>query len=559
MWKTLWEKIKEVLRRMIPSKTIEQTLKIAPVISNDMANALELWSDMYVNKSPWLSKATASNPVEIVSLGLPAMIAAEKARTAVLEMQSEITVPVQVKTEDNPDYQPPKVDKDGNPTLSKGSPTITKEIKQGASDRAEWLNERYQEKIIKKLRTQLEYGIAKGGLVIKPYVIMKSETNDRGEETGKKVPDIEVDFIQADAFYPLAFNAGGDITEAAFVQTKVDKDYTYRKLEHHKLINNKVVVNNRAFRATNTSNTQLNTSSETELGKEIPLTEVPEWAGLKPQQTIANVDRLLFAYFKMPEANTVDPLSPLGVSGYSRAIELIKQADIQFSRLLWEYQATEAAIDIDRDALLDVGDRAGGTHYVNPILQQRLFRPIDLGESNTYQPYLPAIRDASLISGLNAILMRIEDVCAISRGTISDASVEAKTATEIKILKHRTYEANNNIQQALQHALEDVAYILNVYATLYNIVKDGKYDVNFEWDDSVLVDVDEELNKRMTLLQQGLMSKLELRMWYFGETETQAREALNKISEESKADMEENMMAQQAFGEQQKPKNDEMS
>ena len=543
---------------MIPSKTIEQTLKIAPIISSEMANALMLWDDLYKNKAPWLSTATASNPVEIISLGLPAMIASEKARTAVIEMKSEITVPTKTKVVDNPEYQPPGVDAFNNPTLGKGSPTMVKEVKSGPEERAKWLNEKYQEKVIDKIRTQLEYGIAKGGLVIKPYVVMVNETNSKGEETGKKVPDIEIDFIHADAFYPLAFNASGDITEAAFVQTKTDKEYTYRKLEYHKLVNNKVIVKNRAFKAVNDNNTQLNTGSDTELGKEIPLSEVPEWKDLKPERTIANVDRLLFAYFKMPEANTIDPMSPLGVSGYSRAVDLIKQADIQFSRLMWEYQATEAAIDIDRDALLDVNDRQGGTHYVNPILQQRLFRPIDLGESNTYEPYLPTIRDASLISGLNTILMRIEDVCAISRGTISDASVEAKTATEIKILKNRTYEANNNIQQALQRALEDVVYIMNVYATLYDIVKDGKYEASFEWDDSVLVDMDTELNKRLSLYQQGIVSKLELRMWYFGETEAQAREALQKVQDESKQDMETNMMAEQMSGGQNFQKNDEM-
>lgn len=538
---------------MIPSKTIESTLKIAPVISNDMAHALELWDAMYRNEAPWLHQATNGKPVEIVSLGLPALIASEKARTAVLELQSEITVKTEQKVEENPDYKPAAKDENGNPTLAVGQPTITKDVPIGKDDRAKWLNEKYQEKVIKKIRPQLEYGIAKGGLVIKPYIVMKQGLKDK-----KPVPDIEVEYIQADAFYPLAFSSGNKITEAAFVQTKVDKDYTYRRVEHHKLEGNSVIVRNRAFRATNNNQQQLNTGSETELGKEIPLSEVPEWADLKPEQRIANVDRLLFAYFKMPEANTIDLLSPLGVSGYSRAVQLIKDADMQYSRLLWEYQATEAAIDIDRDALLDVDDRQGTTHYVNPILQQRLFRPIDLGESNTYQPYLPNIRDASLINGLNTILMRIEDVCAISRGTISDAAVEARTATEIKVLKNRTYEANNNIQMALQAALEDVVYIMNVYATLYNIVPEGEYEANFEWDDSVLVDVDEELNKRLSLLNQGIMSKIELRMWYFGETETQAIEALSKVKDEARDEAQANIDTQMAMGDMKPQKNDEM-
>lgn len=601
MWSALWNKIKEVLQRMLPVKTIEKTLQVVPVISNDMVNALELWDAMYKDQAPWLKTETLDNPVKVVSLGLPSMIASEKARMAVLEMKSEITVPTkeievevpdedrmrlnQLKQEFNEDNEESGNNINGNkntvktgskPVQNKGTETVgqktatdgtkpqpedtptKKEIQKqpvSSPDRAEWLNETYQEKVVDKLRPQLEYGIAKGGLVMKPYISIKPVTNDKGKIENK--PQLEVEFIQADSFFPLAFNGSGDITEAAFVQTKLDKNTTYRRLEHHILEGTTVTVKNRAFRSENTQ-TSMNVHGDTDLGKEIPLTEVPEWKDLKPEQKIKNVDRLLFAYFRMPEANTIDTLSPLGVSGYARAVNQIKEADFQFSRMLWEFEATEAAIDIDRDALMDVKDYKGNYHYVNPILQQRLFRPVDLGESNTYQPFLPSIRDVSLINGLNNILMRIEDICALSRGTLSDVSSEARTATELKILKQRSYQANASIQAALEHALKDVIYVINVYATLYEIAPEGEYEASFEWDDSILVDVDTELSKRITLMQNGLSSKLELRMWYFGETEEQAREALAKVKEESIDDMEQNMMNQYAMGNKFEGPNDEM-
>lgn len=585
MWQTLWNKIKEVIRKMLPAKTIEQTLHVVPIMSNKMASSLQLWDDMYKNQAPWLhmpSQGDTNNPVKVVSLGLPAMIASEKARMAVLEMKSEITVPtkdveVQVPdktkqkfnemkkefgTEEDKKVQDKlkdtekagqKAQEDGVKPKEEG-PTKTEVQKQPVSkpDRAGWLNEAYQEKVISKLRPQLEYGIAKGGLVMKPYIHVKKVINDDGKEEDKM--ELEVEFIQADGFYPLAFNGSGDITEAAFVQTKVDKNTIYRRLEHHILNGTTVTVRNKAFASQN-QQTQVN-MNDTELGKEIPLSSVPEWADLKPETKIKNVDRLLFAYFKMPEANTIDTLSPLGVSGYARAVDQIREADMQFSRMLWEFEATEAAIDIDRDALMDVKDFKGNYHYVNATLQQRLFRPIDLGESNTYNPYLPSIRDVSIINGLNNILMRIEDICALSRGTLSDVSAEARTATELKILKQRSYQANAGIQQSLERALKDVVYVMNVYASLYKIVPEGEYEASFEWDDSILVDVEEELSKRITLMQNGLSSKLEVRMWYFGETEEQAREALAKVKEESMESMEENIMGQQ-FGENKKP-NDEL-
>ena len=160
------------------------------------------------------------------------------------------------------------------------------------------------------------------------------------------------------------------------------------------------------------------------------------------------------------------------------------------------------------------------TTYKLPTLQQRLFRKVDLNQEDTYEPFAPNLRDQNYITGLNTILTKIEDVVGLSRGTLSEQSVvEAKTATELKILKQRSYAANKDLQLALQDTLEDVVYIMDVYSTLYHITPEGQYEVSYEWDDSILNDSETELANRMTLLNAGLMSKLELRMWYFGETE----------------------------------------
>ena len=56
--------------------------------------------------------------------------------------------------------------------------------------------------------------------------------------------------------------------------------------------------------------------------------------------------------------------------------------------------------------------------------------------------------------------------------------------------------------------------------------------------------MDTELGKRITLQQNGLASKVENRMWYFGETEEQAKQALAKIEDENRQAMEGNLMLQ---------------
>lgn len=546
---------------MIGARTIEQKLHVAPVISSQMEEAIQLWSDMYKGQAPWLKEPTFDDPTRIVSLGLPSMIASEKARTALIEFQSEITTPTEEVEVANPDYKEPEPDEWGNVLPSMTPEFITEDKPISDTARAKFLDEQYK-KLKKQLRKELEYGIAKGGLVIKPYVVVDkalkpelvktknqkqnkeqnqaSTSKPNGEE--KTTATLEFDFIQADSFYPLAFDASGRITEAAFLQTKTEKDIIFRRLEYHKWEGNTVTVMNMAFKSNNNQNQ--GDMSGLDLGQEVSLKEIPEWKDLPEKTTIQNVSKPLFAYFKMPEANTVDTTSPLGVSGYSRAANLIKDADMQYSRLLWEYEAGEMAIDIDRDAMNFVEGPNGEGHTVMNHLQRRLFRPIDLGESDTYQPYAPTLRDTQYIQGLNTILMRIEDVTGLSRGTISDAAQEARTATELKILKQRSYQANADIQEALEDTLKDVIYIMDVYCDLYEITPDGEYDVNFEWDDSIITDVDAELGKRITLMQNQLTSRLENRMWYFGETERQAQEALQKIDEEGMNEMENDLAIQ---------------
>jgi len=613
----IWNKIKEIVRKMLPKKSVEEVLQVTPCVSDRMADAIQLWSDMYEGMSPWCREPTFENPTRIVSVGLPALIASEKARMVTLEMKSEISAPTQdVDTVANPDTSsatqmtaiPANSQNEGQPSLTDTTrdaisggaglnmPTAFEQKKTqvpvGSTERAEFLNIQYK-KLLRQIRRQLEYGIAKGGLVIKPYIVLfdndkrDAQANDTqtqnfalGENQNESVSEnadkntnantsvsasstrsgklsynpnlptaeIEFDFIQADRFFPLSFDANGKVLEAAFVQTKADKarERVYIRLEYHKLDRRRVIVKNFAFESQDmTLANSSSVRSATNLGRQISLKDVPEWASLQETTVIEDVDRLLFAYFRMPEANTVDPYSPLGVSGYSRVVNLIKDADMQYSRMLWEFEGGELAIDVDRDALKFVTDPNGEGKSELPQVQQRLFRKVDLNAEDTYKVFAPPLRDTSLMRGLNTILTRIEDATGLSRGTLSEiTTAEAKTATELKILKQRSFATNADIQQALQAALEDTIYVMDVYSTLYEVTPPGNYEASFEWDDSIIVDSESELSKRITLMQNGLASKLETRMWYFGETENQARAALRQIDEESTQAIMRNIQAE---------------
>ena len=66
-----------------------------------------------------------------------------------------------------------------------------------------------------------------------------------------------------------------------------------------------------------------------------------------------------------------------------------------------------------------------------------------------------------------------------------------------------------------------------------NLAPKGDIEVSFEWDDSVITDTSVELDQRLRLQSAGIMSKVEVRMWYLGETRQQAEEAIAQIGTDS--------------------------
>ena len=492
----LWDKIKGVFNKMTGAQTIEQVLKIETNVSSEMENAIKLWGHMYQDKAPWLKLPTDANPEKVTSLGLPAYIASEKARMATLEFKSEIT----------------PIMKSGKKKDEATGLTFETSIPDGDIERAEYLNKCYQNTIVKDIRKYLELGIAKGGLVIKPYVANQ---------------EIHINYIQADDFYPISFDVSGNITEAAFLQYIISKDTVYTRVEHHKIENDTVTVTNRAFKAPKNSNI----APSNNLGKEVALSSISEWTNLAPVTKITS-NKMLFAYFKMPLANTIDTHSPLGVSAYSRAVSLIKDADEQYSRLLWEFEGSELAIDVDRLTLNTWIDEEGNEISGIPSKQKRLYRKLELDEkSPAWNEFSPTIREASIISGLNFILRQIEDKCELSRGTISDPNDVAKTAEEIRNGKPTSYSANRDIQTALQDTLEDVVYIMNLYADIFNLAPKGEYNVSFEFGDGIHEDIEKENSRRLVQLDRGITDKVAYRMWYFGETKEQAISALAEVQQ----------------------------
>lgn len=424
------------------------------VVLEDMgANNHELWLQMYRGEYPYLSSDT-------VSLNLACTIATELARTATLEFKSEVT---------------------------------------SAGSKTEELNKIYQ-LLIEDIRKLTEYGLALGSIIIKPLEVTEGV--------------IAFDYATPDLFIPLEVDANGELKRVVFISRLAkrikNKTIYYTKLEEHNR-GNEYKISNRAFES----------GLPTSLGKEIFLQDVEEWAGIEEEVILEingqAIDYNLFGYFKNPQANNLDLKSPLGVSCFSRATSLIQDADEQYSRILWEYESKETAIDVDETMLKLVDDRVQ-----LPARQERIFRKLNTDEGNLYQVYSPEIRDDSLFNGLNQILKKIEDACGLSRGMLSEQDIQQKTATEIKKTNQRLYSTVADIQKALQAALEDT-----IRAVCYWLDIDyDKIEISFDFDDSVIVDSKEEQEIALNEYNSDVISREEYLRRIYNMTEEQINDAI---------------------------------
>lgn len=363
------------------------------------------------------------------------------------------------------------------------------------SPRADFLNDAYR-RVIDGIRIPLELGCAMGGVAFKPYV-----------ENGK----IGVDFITPEGFFPTAINTSGQITGAVFVQRIRENKSFLTRLESHSLSGGVYKITNRAF----------SSPSKDMLGRPVELSETSAWSGVAKELCIGNIKAPLFGYFKPASANTVDPSSPLGVSVFSGAVGLIADAEKQYNRYLWEFESGERAL-IANSMAFRVG-KDGRPQLPN----KRLYRTLDVEDIDFFKEWSPQLRETELADGLDRIYRQIEFCCGLAYGTLSNVNNTDKTAEEIRTSKQRSYTTVTDNQKSLKGALSGLVYAMDVLATLYNLAPLGKYNISFDFDDSIVADRKMEFDEKKQLLDAGVMLPWEFRAWYFGESREEALASLS--------------------------------
>lgn len=374
-------------------------------------------------------------------------------------------------------------------------------IDAGTGARADYINDQFQRFLCPGLRNAVQLAGVSGQIIAKPFV---------------SGPNILVDMVSADRFYPTRINAAGAVEAGFFTDYTQLRGRLVVRVERFDLQREGLYIQNRAYYETAGA-----------LSAPLPLTDVPEWADLEPDALIQGVDRPLFACLKMPFANTVDPTSKMPVSFYANSMGTLEELDRIYSEFLYEVHSGKRKRIVDEQAIRPERKKPGGIGYKD--LATDLYITLDMdkaAEKKPFDDYTPELRVDAYQKAIDVQLRLLETQTGISPGTFTfDVKTGRMTATQVVSDDRDTYNTIKTIQDTgLKGGLSDLVYVYDVYATLYNLAPRGAVEASVGFGDSIFEDTGVEYARRKQMADSGYLRPEQLVGWYFNVTPEKALE-----------------------------------
>lgn len=383
------------------------------------------------------------------------------------------------------------------------------------------------------LQPAIEASLAIGSVFIRPWV----------DASGRCHADI---YTMEDAL-PVDFNEG-KIIGVVFVQRKVEhpssyQTVTYTKLEYQKYdpITDTFSVQNKAYK-------KVGVPSEEDLGLEVSLGAVDEWADITPEWSVSNAGRPLFVAVETPWTIAGSPIRGIGASIFATATDQIEELQERRNQLDWEYFSGKRKLVVDESAL-PTDDR--GNLRLTPEdaeLYRKLSGSMTASGAVTdlFADFTPTIRVNEFQQDIKRLLNEIAKSCHMSNGYLSfDEQTSAVTAQEIRSRDKDSYATVCNVQNTM--AEPTIRGLLECYSIMLSVMGFQSFDYetatnddNFSivWGDGIMDDPDAERATAQAEVTAGLMSKLYYMTHFRGLTQEEAEAELAQMKDEAPAPAE---------------------
>lgn len=312
-----------------------------------------------------------------------------------------------------------------------------------------------------RLRAWVQRGFAQGTIILKP--------NGGG-----------IDAFTPEDFMVTSVDDNGQINGIVFKDSYQEGGKCFTRLEYHRFEKDNVyAISNRAYVSDNPDSL----GRKTDIGN-------TRWSDLMLDAYItkANDEKLdapLFGVFTTPDANDIDPDSPLGQPLFAPAIEELKDLDIAYSRNAGEIKDSQKIVLLGETLIYTAGQKLFGMkrditlpHYVRNVSGN--------GEKDFYQEINPELHTDIRKTGINQQLSFVAYKCGYSNGYFAfDEKTGVVTATQIEADQQRTIQFIKDCRDKLQACMDGVIYAVQVMAELYGLAPSGAYEVEYGFGDII--------------------------------------------------------------------------
>lgn len=337
------------------------------------------------------------------------------------------------------------------------------------------------------------------------------KVDDKGNGFKTSGAKVRYDYINAKKIYPIT-SYRGEFIECAFVSEGTNKtNISIHKLDDK---NEYVVIN-----------VTLSVLKDGTIDKKV-------------YRFNTKSKKPLYQILKPNIANNMDIDSPQGISIFANAINTLKAIDNAYDSFDTEIQygrrrifVDEKMIEIDKDGNVNqVFDPNDVTFYVTPA------RDGTQGDN----PQL--IQEVASQLRTNEISLALQEQLNVFSASVgfgknyytfgaSGGGRPIQTATGIIAQNSDMFRAIKKHEILLEKAIIDMvemtAYLINTFTTNKMEIGDG---VVVSFDDSIIEDTEAQKTSDRTDVANGVMSKIEYRMKWYGEDEETATEKLDKFS-----------------------------
>lgn len=343
-----------------------------------------------------------------------------------------------------------------------------------------------------------------------PYLDNAEITEEGTVISGK----ISINYVDAPNIFPVSWN-NGKVTECIFTFPHTIARKKYVQLQSHLLENGEYVI----------KNTVLRCDSGSQEGTELP---EKKWKQLKPFKELAKEVRTgfsepQFVIDRLNITNNADENNPMGVAIFANAIDTLKKLDIEYDSYCNEFELGRKRIFVRPEMLTNADgtpafDPGDSVFYALPdddANGEGLLKEIDM--SLRAEQHSKAIND-----DLNYLSLK----CGFGTDRYQFGATGAKTATEIISENSDMYRMIKKHEILLEDALRQLIQIIIRLGMILGNTLNPECEITIDFDDSIIEDKETERSRDRQDVSMGVMSLVEYRAKWYGESEEDAAKNL---------------------------------